>query len=298
MGAVCVHNCEHAANVIFTQPDNAQASITPGLSSSSVPGSSTDVKTGATFGSPLEAISGIGRMPSQVPVLNSLKWLQQSDGADVKKIIANEGAWFDEMTPRKDATPGASPRDSPRPPDEGRLDTSDPAEISYEGARLNGLKHGYGHLRTDGSSYDGEFFEDEKHGVGEMTWDDGRRYRGHFKNGKFHGAAVVSWSDGRMYAGEYADDRKHGEGTFSWHDGRRYQGQWVMGKRHGIGVYTNAKLVTRTGIWEMDRPLRWETFPVNPWAQSRAQDSDDADVSAMAPSGTKSDNPEAMLQCV
>lgn len=296
MGAACAHNCEHAAHVIYTQPDNAQAGITPGLSSSSAPGSSTDVTVGATFGSPLEAISGRGSMPSQVPPLSNLKWLQRSDGTDVKQNAPKESARFDEMTPRSNVTPGASPRDSPRPPDEGRPDTSGPAEIFYEGARLNGLKHGDGHSRMNGSSYDGEFFEDRKQGVGELTWDDGRQYRGQFENGKFHGAASMSWPDGRTYAGEYADDRKHGEGTFSWHDGRRYQGQWVMGKRHGIGVYTNAKLVTRTGIWEMDRPLRWESFPATSWAQS--QHSDDADVSVTAPSGTKNGNLEATLQCV
>lgn len=281
--------------MIYTQPDNAPAGITPGLSSSPATGSSTDVTVGATFGSPLAAISGVGSN-SQVPPLSNLKWLRQSDGTSAKHDAAKESARFDEVTPRTDVTPCASPRDSPRPPDERRSDTPGPAETSYEGTRLNGLKHGDGRLQMTGSSYDGEFFNDRKHGDGELTWDDGRQFRGQFEGGKFHGAARMSWPDGRSYAGEYADDRKHGEGTFSWQDGRRYQGQWVMGKRHGIGIYTNAKLVTRTGIWEMDRPLRWEAFAASPLQNS--QHSSDADVSVTAPSVTREDNLGPGLQSV
>lgn len=198
-----------------------------------------------------------------------------------------ESARFEEMTPRDRTardlrTPGASPRESPRPPDERRdgastargeaLSQSD--EISYEGSYLGSMKHGAGRLRMTGSTYEGDFLNDLKHGSGALAWDDGRQYSGQFDSGKFHGAAVMTWPDGRKYSGQYIEDRKHGEGTFSWQDGRRYQGQWIAGKRHGIGVYTNAKGLTRTGMWEMDRPLHWDVAQAQSGAAGTPADSE------------------------
>lgn len=260
MGSSCVRDCERTAHELYASEDAqpVQAGI-PGFAAAGQ--GSTGLKVGAAFANPMAAITGRGD-PSgggapSVPPLSGMKVLQQSD-----KGLAQETPRFDEVTPRGSVagelqTPGASPRDSPRPPDERKQDAG-PAEISYEGERVDGMKHGTGRLRMSGSTYEGEFRTDHKHGQGVLTWDDGRQYRGQFEEGKFHGSAVMTWPDGRKYCGQYIEDRKHGEGTFSWQDGRRYQGQWVVGKRHGIGVYTNAKGVTRTGMWQMDRPLHWE----------------------------------------
>lgn len=272
MGASCVRECERTAHELYTPPvDQVPGGGAPGLASAYMPSpgsqGSSDVKVGATFANPIAAITGVGNNGSNVPPLNGLKWLQQNNKASDPNT-PQESARFNEVTPRGGAsvagefqTPNQSPRDSPRPPDEGKADASGPAEISYEGDTLNGAKHGIGRLRMNGSTYEGEFREDQKHGQGVLTWDDGRQYRGQFEDGKFHGSAVMTWPDGRKYSGQYVDDRKHGEGTFSWQDGRRYQGQWVVGKRHGIGMYTNAKVLTRTGMWEMDRPVHWEAAP-------------------------------------
>lgn len=279
MGASCVRDCERTAHELYSPPeDTLPVNNAPGLSyepvsSAFVPNGgaqdSSDVKVGATFANPLAAITG--NSSPAVPPLNGLKWLQQGTRISNDPNAPQESARFNEVTPRGSVagefgTPAASPRDpreSPRPPDEGRQDgavagNSGSTEVSYEGERLNDMKHGVGRLRMNGSTYEGEFATDNKHGQGVLTWDDGRQYRGQFQDGKFHGSAVMTWPDGRKYSGQYIDDRKHGEGTFSWQDGRRYQGQWVIGKRHGIGVYTNAKALTRTGMWEMDRPLHWE----------------------------------------
>merc|ERR1712107_810713 len=118
---------------------------------------------------------------------------------------------------------------------------------------------GSGRLRLADCTYEGDFKDDYKHGVGMLTWDDGRRYHGQFEYGRFSGNAVMSWPDGRRYCGQYLEDVKHGEGTFTWADGRRYQGQWRAGKRDGVGVYTTAKGDTRTGLWQVDRPITWDT---------------------------------------
>lgn len=129
----------------------------------------------------------------------------------------------------------------------------------YDGAYVDGKRHGFGVLCMGTATYKGDFQNDLQHGEGTLTWTDGRQYVGQFKDGRFHGSGVMKWPDGRTYAGNYMEDRKHGEGTFSWRDGRRYQGEWVSGKRHGRGCYTNAKGVASTGVWEMDRPQHWDS---------------------------------------
>jgi hypothetical protein len=128
----------------------------------------------------------------------------------------------------------------------------------YQGTYLQGKKHGNGKLRLASGEYQGDFAFDQKHGVGVLLWDDGRRYEGEFRSGLFHGVGSMTWPDGRTYYGNYVEDRKHGQGVFNWPDGRCYDGQWSSGKRHGIGTYTNAKGGTRVGVWDADRPLRWE----------------------------------------
>lgn len=294
-----MRDCERTAHELYTPPEDTAPVNAPGLSSSYAPSggnqSSADVKVGATFANPIAAITGVNGNAgsSAVPPLNGLRWLQQSNRTSSDPDAPQESARFNEMSPRGSVagefqTPSASPRDSPRPPDEGKKDEpAGPAEISYEGGRLNDMKHGNGRLRVSGNTYEGEFACDSKHGAGVLTWDDGRQYRGQFQDGKFHGMAVMTWPDGRKYNGLYVDDRKHGEGTFSWQDGRRYQGQWVVGKRHGIGIYTNAKALTRTGMWEMDRPLHWDA--VAPHVQESAPSASVADTINMPPKAVEAD---------
>jgi len=132
------------------------------------------------------------------------------------------------------------------------------AKGDYVGTWQGTKKHGFGRFVANGSTYDGDFCDDLKHGNGVLTWEDGRRYCGQFARGKFHGSAVMTWLDGRQYKGQYWEDKKHGEGIFTWQDGRKYDGQWLAGKRQGTGIYTNAKGITRTGTWQLDRPMHWE----------------------------------------
>lgn len=254
MGNNCVRECERTQEQVNeVNPNAVAANSVPGFGGPCWPDGST-IKVGAMFTTPQAAIVADG-LPASSPSRasnggNALTPLNLSPNASPR----TEGSAFD--TPRC--------MESPRPPEEGKTEmepSTTPGQI-YTGQMKGQKKHGVGRLEiTDGpgrARYDGEFYEDLKHGHGVLTWQDGRQYRGQFLRDKFHGEAVMTWPDGRRYVGQYADDRKHGDGTFSWQDGRRYEGQWVMGKRHGTGVYTNAKAVTRTGTWNMDRPLRWE----------------------------------------
>uniref|UniRef100_A0A7S1AMF6 MORN repeat-containing protein 5 n=1 Tax=Noctiluca scintillans TaxID=2966 RepID=A0A7S1AMF6_NOCSC len=231
MGAACVRDCERTAHEMHA-PSDTRREQSPGLASMlTAPG---EITVGRAFTLPAAAVSGKGTGDQNTPRFNDQK-----------------------DKPREESRgPGSSSKISPRS-QEG--DVKEPtSEVCYEGTLLGSSKHGVGLLRMDGCTYEGDFRNDLKHGVGVLTWDDGRQYHGQFQFGKFHGNAIMTWPDGRRYCGQYVEDRKQGEGTFSWQDGRRYQGQWVTGKRDGIGVYTNAKGITRTGLWQMDRPLSWE----------------------------------------
>lgn len=258
MGNNCVRECERAQGQVDEVNPNLVASApVPGFGSSPCWPDGKAIQVGAMFSTPQAAIVADGQSassssPSRAP----------NGGNSVTPI-----SLMSSPRPGSEADSAfGTPRimESPRPPEEGKVEmepSTTPGQI-YTGQFKGTKKHGVGRLEiTDGpgrARYDGEFYEDLKHGHGVLTWQDGRQYRGQFLRDKFHGEAVMTWPDGRRYVGQYADDRKHGNGTFSWQDGRRYEGQWVMGKRHGTGVYTNAKSVTRTGTWNMDRPLRWE----------------------------------------
>lgn len=275
MGQVCVRDCER--RLAQKAEETHAPGGAPGISATA----NADVRVGASFSDPLAAIQGsamsVDRSASPGPVSGTSVvppipgWI--SALGNLSRSPSPQGSpRFEEMSARSEGAGGASHRDpagspmtSPRPAEE-RPTSPSPSdlakrkelELSYEGSYRGTMKHGFGKLRMQGSTYEGEFRDDFKAGNGVLTWDDGRQYRGQFDNGVFHGQAVMTWPDGRRYRGQYADDRKHGEGTFAWSDGRRYQGQWIVGKRHGIGVYTNAKGMTRIGTWQLDRPIRWE----------------------------------------
>jgi len=277
----CVRDCERPAQEYAGEDLLPGSAGSPGMSSSSLPApASAPLRVGSkSCGDQAGGVSGSGGGSQVPPVPNWFQVLKRDAGANAG--ISTETPRFDEVlmsSPHSSnggefRTPGPSPRDSPRVVQDQEAAAN--AEIYYKGTYLGSMKHGFGSLRVKGSTYEGDFLNDHKHGNGALTWDDGRQYKGQFQEGKFHGAAVMTWPDGRKYHGQYIDDRKHGEGTFSWHDGRRYHGQWVCGKRHGIGVYTNAKGLTRTGMWQMDRPLHWEV--PSPESTSRAQGADETD---------------------
>jgi len=211
-----------------------------------------------------EQIAADGATRAGVPPLHNwfhtLQRKGQTESGQDREVLQDTPRFNDLLaSPQQTGPPSAqTPKESPRPGSEEMIAGARAMEVFYEGPYLGKMKHGRGKLQMTECTYIGDFWHDQRHGQGELRWDDGRVYKGQFENSKFHGFAAMTWIDGRSYAGAYADDRKHGEGTFVWTDGRRYAGQWDAGKRHGIGVYTNAKGLTRRGTWAMDRPVEWE----------------------------------------
>jgi len=131
---------------------------------------------------------------------------------------------------------------------------------SYKGQMSDGLKHGQGRFTyPNGDVYDGEWQQDQAHGLGVFTakdlkyegqwendlkhgqaveaWDDSSSYRGTYVEGQKQGFGVFSWPDGSVYTGEFNVNNVEGEGTFTWKDSRKYQGQWLGNHMHGHGKY-------------------------------------------------------------
>ena len=77
------------------------------------------------------------------------------------------------------------------------------------------------------NTYEGEYFQDMKHGMGEFRWASG----GHYK-------------------GQYQHDIKCGFGEMHWADGSMYRGQWQRGIQNGLGIMTFANGTRKAGIFK------------------------------------------------
>lgn len=127
---------------------------------------------------------------------------------------------------------------------------------SYEGEFRDNLKHGIGIFRyPDGTEYEGEWQEDQKHGRGVFTMSDGDKYEGEFRDDKINGYGVYSFACGDVYEGEYKDYQKHGQGTFRFASGTVYEGGWKEDKKHGKGTFRYASGEVFEAEWEDDEPV-------------------------------------------
>ena len=79
---------------------------------------------------------------------------------------------------------------------------------------------------SNGSMYDGQWFEDEMHGTGTEIWEEGRmRYSGDFVQGKKTGQGVFEF-DGHTYEGEFEDGQFHGQGKYTNPEKKRVLEGW------------------------------------------------------------------------
>ncbi len=99
--------------------------------------------------------------------------------------------------------------------------------------------------------YEGEFRDDEYHGLGSAFYENGS-YFGEFKLGKRDGEGTYYFNDGRSYAGEWKNDLEHGRGKHVFLNGE-YVGEFQYGKRHGKGTYTFKDGRKYVGTWADDK---------------------------------------------
>ncbi|MBR2984674.1 MAG: hypothetical protein IKC60_04135 [Clostridia bacterium] len=74
------------------------------------------------------------------------------------------------------------------------------------------MKHGIGRYvwksgPSAGSVYEGEWFEDERTGMGIHSWKSGAVYEGGYLKGKYHGMGKYTFPTGDCFEGEFS----HGE---------------------------------------------------------------------------------------
>jgi hypothetical protein len=140
---------------------------------------------------------------------------------------------------------------------------------STQGQFYNNLRAGYGvETEPDGTSYEGQWERDKKHGEGNFP--SGMQLSGHSQwvigceaspylsdsllclfdvdlcHARFAGVIVLN--NGDKYSGSWEDDEKNGYGTYTWaqakdvdeqgagvYAGGVYVGEWLDNKQHGKG---------------------------------------------------------------
>ena len=88
-----------------------------------------------------------------------------------------------------------------------------------------------------GYTYEGEFVNNKKEGLGTIIWKDGCKYQGEFKNNQMHGYGIIEFSGDNYYQGEIKNGKMEGFGEFLWSDKRKYIGNYKNDKRNGFGIY-------------------------------------------------------------
>ncbi len=103
------------------------------------------------------------------------------------------------------------------------------------------MKHGSGHMKyADGSSYNGDWVENEIEGSGVFTAGPVDQLR----NGK------LIWPANSIYTGQWKDSQRSGHGTLTLQNGDIFEGEWVEGKRNGLGVLRGSDgSVLQEGEW-------------------------------------------------
>lgn len=122
---------------------------------------------------------------------------------------------------------------------------------SYNGSWYENEKHGEGEEATENLRYKGNFHLGKKHGQGNLSdpSSDGWAYEGEFKQDQYHGLGMLVNADGEKYNGEFKNGKRHGYGCSENPDGSVYDGQWEGDKPHGEGSLTDPEGNTVIGVW-------------------------------------------------
>ncbi len=109
----------------------------------------------------------------------------------------------------------------------------------------------------NGSVYDGEFMEDEAHGVGTFKGVNGEFYQGEWQADKQHGSGVYRFVSGARYRGEWKYGKMDGYGIYENLEGQKfigkYEGQMIQGKMDGLGLYCWAEGDVYIGEYSQDK---------------------------------------------
>ena len=102
----------------------------------------------------------------------------------------------------------------------------------------------------DGSSYQGEFYNEKAHGKGLYIFSNGDSVDGQFNNGVPHGWAKMVKVDGSEYVGEFYSGEFHGEGIYLYPDGNKAEGKFINGVIDGHVTITKTNGEVRYAIFK------------------------------------------------
>ena len=96
-------------------------------------------------------------------------------------------------------------------------------------------------------SYTGGWADNQRSGVGKMTYPNGDSYHGQWLNGLRHGQGAYVKANGDMYSGAWSEGSKFGQGVYVYAaDGSQLVGKWVQNK-------------FKQGVWKMKDGTVYET---------------------------------------
>lgn len=139
----------------------------------------------------------------------------------------------DSMMGEKDKDPRHGPFDSER----RKYPKIVEADSSYEGEWKNGKRDGLGILWWKSvSKFIGEFQEDKVIGFGKLWHEDGDVYIGYWYDFQAQGVGIYKTAKEASYEGFWSDDKQNGFGMEKWPRGSCYIGEYVDGNKQGYGV--------------------------------------------------------------
>ncbi|CAM9103228.1 unnamed protein product, partial [Choristocarpus tenellus] len=105
-----------------------------------------------------------------------------------------------------------------------------------------------------GEVYEGEYVDEEMHGIGEYCSADHTVYSGEWHRGQRQGFGILESADGAVYEGDFDHNVIHGDGLWRWPDGSTYVGQSKYGKREGRGLYVTKMRDAYYGTYKNNKP--------------------------------------------
>jgi hypothetical protein len=117
-----------------------------------------------------------------------------------------------------------------------------------------------------GTTYKGEWRNNQKHGYGIQIWANGNKYEGNWLNGSREGAGVFWHKDinsdqlVKVYSGNWKKGLKEGLGVYFYPTGDRYEGNWMHGVRQGQGTMFFSNGDVYIGQWSEDKQAGFGTL--------------------------------------
>ena len=78
-------------------------------------------------------------------------------------------------------------------------------------------------------------------------------YEGEWKNRKRDGVGILIWKNVAKFIGEFLEDRVWGFGILHHDDGDEFKGYWEEFQAKGVGKYHTKKIMNYDGFWDNDK---------------------------------------------